>query len=112
MLAYGASGGLAYAALVFIGFSIGAEIDFMTFLASRYFGITQFGEIYGILFASLLLGTSIGPICFGWSFESSGSYIYILWIAAAASAVAALMSSALPRYPSSSQAAQDPGARQ
>ena len=109
MLATGASGGLAFVALVLIGFSIGAEIDFMTFLASRYFGIRHFGEIYGILFASLLFGTSIAPVCFGWSFEASGSYVTILWIAAGASGVAALMSGALPRYPSIGGTAAEPG---
>lgn len=99
MLANGASHTFAYFALILIGFSIGAEIDFMTFLTSRYFGLAHFGEIYGVLFASLLLGTSIGPVCFGWSFDLHHSYTFILWAAACASAIAAAMSGTLPQFP-------------
>lgn len=98
MLATGATGFSAYVALVLIGFSIGAEIDMMTFLTTRYFGIRHFGEIFGILFASLLIGTSLGPFLFGWSYDTYGSYLSILWIAAAASAIATLLCFALPSY--------------
>jgi MFS family permease len=98
LLALGVNGAMAYVALVFIGFSIGAEIDFMTFLTSRYFGIRHFGEIYGILFASLLIGTSIGPVVFGWTYDTTGSYATVLWFAAGASATAAVLSGGLPAY--------------
>ncbi|MGI9203356.1 MAG: MFS transporter [Woeseiaceae bacterium] len=97
-LAYGATGAAAYFALVLIGFSIGAEIDMMTFLTSRYFGIRHFGEIYGILFASLLIGTSLGPWLFGQSFDTSGSYVSMLWIAAAFTGIATVMCFWLPPY--------------
>ena len=90
ILALGDAGFAAYVAMVLIGFSIGAEIDLMTFLTTRYFGLRHFGEIYGILFASLLVGTSIGPLVFGWSFESTGSYTAILWIAASIVTLAAI----------------------
>jgi MFS family permease len=98
ILAAGGSGPAAYFALVMIGFSIGAEIDMMTFLTSRYFGIRHFGEIYGVLFASLLIGTSIGPLLFAWAFDTSGSYVGILWIAAGVTGIAAILCFALPQY--------------
>lgn len=97
-LAFGASGIAAYFALILIGFSIGAEIDMMTFLTTRYFGIRHFGEIYGILFASLLIGTSLGPWLFGQSFDASGSYITMLWIAAGLTGIAAALCFGLPAY--------------
>jgi len=98
VLALGTSGAPAYAALVLIGFSIGAEIDMMTFLTGRYFGLRHFGEIYGILFASLLIGTSLGPWLFGRSFDASGSYINVLWIAAGATGIATALCFFLPTY--------------
>lgn len=98
ILALGASGASAYFALVLIGFSIGAEIDMMTFLTSRYFGIRHFGEIYGILFASLLIGTSLGPWLFGLSFDVTGSYISMLWIAAGVTGLATALCFSLPAY--------------
>jgi MFS family permease len=109
VLALGGIDGAAYAAMVLVGFSIGAEMDLMTFLASRYFGLRHFGEIYGILFGSLLIGTSIGPLVFGWSFESSGSYTSILWGAAVIVAVSAIITLALPGY-SQLHAAEDENA--
>lgn len=109
VLALGGIDGAAYAAMILLGFSIGAEMDLMTFLASRYFGLRHFGEIYGILFGSLLIGTSIGPLVFGWSFESSGSYTSILWVAAVIVAVSAIITLALPAY-SQLHAAEDENA--
>ena len=106
MLATGAVNFSAYVALVLIGFSIGAEIDMMTFLTTRYFGIRHFGEIFGILFASLLIGTSLGPFLFGWSYDTHGSYLSILWIAAGATGVATLLCFALPPYSFSAGDAQ------
>jgi MFS family permease len=98
ILALGASDAMAYLSLFLVGFSIGAEIDMMTFLTTRYFGMRHFGEIYGILFASLLIGTSLGPLLFGRSFDTTGSYITILWVAAAVTGIAAMMCFALPAY--------------
>ena len=98
ILATGVIDFAAYAALILIGFSIGAEIDMMTFLTTRYFGLRHFGEIYGILFASLLIGTSLGPFLFGWSYDTYGSYLGMLWIAASATGVATLLCFALPPY--------------
>jgi MFS family permease len=106
MLATGAVNFPAYAALVLIGFSIGAEIDMMAFLTTRYFGIRHFGEVFGILFASLLIGTSLGPYLFGWSYDTQGSYINILWIAASATGIATLLCFALPPYTYSAGDAQ------
>jgi MFS family permease len=98
ILAMGAVNFPAYGALTLIGFSIGAEIDMMTYLTTRYFGIRHFGEIYGILFASLLIGTSLGPFMFGWSYDTYGSYLGILWVAAGATGVATLLCFAMPPY--------------
>ncbi len=105
MLAMGGTDLAAYSAFVFIGFSIGAEIDMMTYLTTRYFGLRYFGEIYGILFASLLLGTSLGPLSFGWNFDATGSYTTILWLAAGGTAIAAIFATILPPYPISDSSA-------
>ena len=97
-LASGITGTSVYIALALIGFSIGAEIDMMTFLTTRYYGLKHFGEIYGILFASLLIGTSLGPYWFGASFEKTGSYIGILWIAALLTGIATMTCLTLPPF--------------
>jgi MFS family permease len=64
----------AVLAIVLIGMGLGAEVDLIAFLLSRYFGMRSFGEIYGYLFAIFMLGSGIGPYLMGVAFDVSGSY--------------------------------------
>ncbi|MBT8079064.1 MAG: MFS transporter [Gammaproteobacteria bacterium] len=98
VLAVGAVDVAAFIAMILIGFSIGAEIDLLTFLTTRYFGLRHFGAIYGLLFVSFLIGTSSGPLLFGWAYERAGSYTLVLWVAAALVLAATLITRTLPQY--------------
>jgi MFS family permease len=98
LLATGAVDSLAFFAAVFIGFSMGAEMDMLAFLTSRYFGVENFGQVYGILFTSFLIGTSAGPVAFGLAFESSGSYIWVLILSIVLMLVSTATTAKLPRY--------------
>jgi predicted MFS family arabinose efflux permease len=81
ILATGATGGLALAGAMLCGAGIGAEIDIMGYLLSRYFGMRNFGKIYGLVFAAFNLGTGFGPAISGWTFEYFGkTYVPILMI--------------------------------
>ncbi|MBT7953183.1 MAG: MFS transporter [Gammaproteobacteria bacterium] len=99
LLATGVSGFSAFIVAMLVGASIGAEADLLAFLTSRYFGLKCFGEVYGLLFASLLIGTSLGPFVYGLSFEMSGSYIWILVFCSILCAIAAVVMKLLPHYP-------------
>jgi MFS family permease len=61
-------------AAVSIGMGLGAEVDLIAFLLTRYLGQKAFGEIYGYLFAIFLLGSGAGPLLMGFLFDKSGSY--------------------------------------
>jgi MFS family permease len=61
-------------ATVLIGMGLGAEVDLIAFLISRYLGMRSFGEIYGYLFAIFMLANGIGPFLMGLSFDKAGSY--------------------------------------
>lgn len=65
---------LAFAATICIGLGLGAEVDLIAFLISRYLGMRSFGEIYGYLFAVFMLGSGLGPFLMGLSFSKTGSY--------------------------------------
>ncbi len=80
VLANGATGGLALAGAMLCGAGIGAEIDIMGYLLSRYFGMRSFGRIYGLVFAAFNLGTGFGPAISGWTFDVNKSYAPILYI--------------------------------
>jgi hypothetical protein len=68
-------GGLGpIAGTVLLGLGIGAEIDLMSFLLARYFGIKEFGSLHGLMFCSVLLGNFAGASLLGWSHQELGSY--------------------------------------
>ena len=98
VLALGGVGGAAYLAAILIGFSIGAEIDLMAYMAGRYFGLRSFGQIYGLLFAALLVGTSLGPVAFGQTFDRTGSYVPILGVCSVLIIFAVIVTAFLPPY--------------
>lgn len=99
MLASGVSGSPAYIAAVLVGFSIGAEIDLLAFLAGRYFGLRHYGEVFGMLFASMMLGVSIGPPAFGFCFDLTGDYTLVLYLSCAIMLTATIITQLLPAYP-------------
>lgn len=59
---------------VLIGFGMGAEVDLIAYLQSRYFGLRAFGQIYGYLFAVFTIGSGLGPFAMGAAYDATGSY--------------------------------------
>jgi MFS family permease len=57
-----------------LGLALGAEIDLIAFLTTRYLGQRAFGEIYGYLFMAFILGASVGGFSADVSFDRLGSY--------------------------------------
>ncbi|HEV8016232.1 MAG TPA: MFS transporter [Stellaceae bacterium] len=60
---------------VLCGLGIGAEVDLMAFLVSRYFGIRAFGAIYGLMFAIFSFGVGLGPFLMGVAHDYMHSYV-------------------------------------
>jgi MFS family permease len=81
-----------------VGLSIGAEIDLLAFLTSRYFGLQRFGTFYGVMFAGFLLGAAPGPVVYGAVFDAWGNYEPALIGAAGLLVLAALAMLILPAY--------------
>jgi hypothetical protein len=98
LLAAGVIGPLAFTAVIFIGISMGAEIDMLAFLTGRYFGVENFGRVYGILFTSFLIGASLGPVGYGMAYETLGSYIWVLFLSIGLMLLSAVTTARLPRY--------------
>ena len=98
LLAYGEGPVAGYIAAILLGSAIGAEVDFVSYLVRRYFDQAAFGRLYGIAFGLYILGTGIGPVLLGWSFDRLGGYQPGLLLFAALGLVAAASAVALPRY--------------
>ncbi|MBO9711637.1 MFS transporter [Sphingomonas sp.] len=70
--------GVAVVGLVVAGLAFGAEIDLVSYLVARYFGLAAYGRTYGILYAFVVVGTAISPTAYGWCFDRFGSYVEVL----------------------------------
>jgi MFS family permease len=82
---------VAFAAALLIGLGLGAEVDLMAYLTSRYFGLRSFGAIYGFLFAGFALAQGLGAYLMGVAFDAARSYTTALII----SSIFTLVSAAL-----------------
>lgn len=82
-----------------IGISLGAENDILGYLVGRYFGLRRFGQIYGVLLGSYLLGAAGGAYFMARVFAASGSYRNGLLIDSAAVALCCCLLLCLRRYP-------------
>lgn len=74
----GAAGSTAFVAAFLVGLGMGAEVDVIAYLTSRYFGLRSFGEVYGYVFGSYALAGALGPWLMGLGFDSTGSYRAVL----------------------------------
>jgi MFS family permease len=98
LLRTGAVSGLVFLAAFLIGLGMGAEVDIIAYLTSRYFGLRAFGEVYGYAFASYVLAGALGPWLMGLGFDRSGSYGSILVGFLLATLLAAVLMTRLGPY--------------
>jgi MFS family permease len=81
-----------------VGLAIGAEIDFVGFLVSRYYARAAFGTLFAFLFSAYTLGASFGPLLISWLAATFGSYQPGLLVQAILTVLLALSTLLLPRY--------------
>jgi len=81
-LNFDGSSGQALAIAVVVGLSLGAEIDVVAYLATRYFGMQNFATLFGTIAGLLSLGAGLGPLLVGMMFDRYGNYTmsYVLFI--------------------------------
>jgi MFS family permease len=69
----------APAAAFLTGFALGAEIDLVAYLTARYFGLRNYGFIYGLIYSMFSIGAAAGPAIVGRMFDANGDYRAALW---------------------------------
>ena len=84
---------------VLIGLAAGAETDLVAYLTARYFGLANYGRLYGLQYAVFGFASGISPFLFGKVFDVTGSYRPILYVAAVLFVVGAVALLTLGRYP-------------
>jgi predicted MFS family arabinose efflux permease len=88
----------AFCAAFAIGLGLGAEVDIMAYLVSRYFGLRSFGGIYGFFFAAFGLSTGSGAYLMGAVFDATGSYALALILFSIATLIGAALMLRLGPY--------------
>ena len=93
-------GGITYAlvAAIAFGFAIGAEIDLIGYFTARYFGLKNYGTIYGFQYSVFSLGAGISPVLAGYIWDSSGNYDLALIGGAILLIIAVIIALTLPRF--------------
>jgi MFS family permease len=70
-------GSMSFVGACLLGLAAGAEIDVMAMLLSRYFGTRYFASLFGQLSSCFFLGTALGPVMVGMSYDMTQSYAFI-----------------------------------
>jgi MFS family permease len=86
-------------AVTLVGLAAGAEFDLVAFMAGRYFGMKNYGFIYGVQIGGILAATGLAPPIFGHIHGVYGSYDPALLAAGVIFLVAPLFLLTLGRYP-------------
>ncbi len=82
-----------------IGLTMGAEVDLISFLTSRYFNLKSYGKTYGALYSIFIVGAAASPVLMGALFDSYGSYSKALLASILALIFSAVAILFLPKYP-------------
>lgn len=86
-------------ALVLLGFAAGAESDMLAFMAGRYFGMKNYGKIYGALYIAFGMASAISPFVYGAVRDSTGNYNLMLKACVGLFLAGAAMLLFLGKYP-------------
>jgi cyanate permease len=98
LLISGGATSIAFLGAFLVGLGLGAEVDIIAFLVSRYFGLRSFAEIYSLAFGAFVLAAAFGPLLMGAGFDLTGSYRVPLMAFVAATLLAAGLMTRLGPY--------------
>lgn len=101
-------GGIQYALLaaIALGFAIGAEVDLIGFFTAKYFGLKNYGVIYGFQYSTFNFGAAISPVIAGYIWDTTGNYDMALIGGAVLIGIAIIIVLFLPKFPVSSSVAK------
>jgi predicted MFS family arabinose efflux permease len=88
----------AFLPVLLFGIGMGAEFDVIPFLATRYFGLKNFGVVYGINISTFSIGTGLGPAIMGFGYDKYGNYEVSIMIAMGLLVLGSILISRLGAY--------------
>ncbi|ATE65986.1 MFS transporter [Rhizorhabdus dicambivorans] len=98
LLNYG-GGTLVACAIAFVqGLALGAEMDVISYLTSRYFGLRNYGTLVGTIMGGVGLANGLGPTLAGFIYDLTGSYDLFLIMTVPAFLISAILVYSLGDY--------------
>jgi cyanate permease len=98
ILCTAANGTLALVAAFLSGLGMGAEVESMGYMISRYFGLAAFGTAYGYAFGAFMIAGSAGVYLMGAGYDRFHSYTIPLAALGAAVVLALILLTRLGPY--------------
>jgi OFA family oxalate/formate antiporter-like MFS transporter len=89
----------ALASACMVGVAAGAETDLVAYLTVRYFGLRNYGTIYGLQYGAFAVASGIAPWAYGRVYDVYGTYNPILGVFSVALVAGAVVLLTLGRYP-------------
>src|SRR5690606_24542299 len=86
-------------AAILVGFGAGAEFDIAAFLVARYFGLREYGRLFGVHQGLNTIASALAPLLFAVMLSRTGSYALMLTYAIACSLIGPLLLLTLGRVP-------------
>ena len=86
-------------AAVLVGFGAGAEFDIAAFLIARYFGLREYGRLFGVHQGLNTVASALAPLLFAYMLSTTGNYNAMLFYSAACCVVGPLLLLTLGRTP-------------
>jgi MFS family permease len=83
-----------------LGLALGAEVDLLGYLTSRYFGLKNYGAIFSVVQSAITIGYCFTPSLVGFLFDRLGSYQPLVMMAIPLSLLTAATVATLGSYPS------------
>ncbi|BCW90837.1 L-lactate transporter [Alphaproteobacteria bacterium SO-S41] len=99
LLQFGASETSSVFIVLLAGFALGAEVDTISVLASRYFGLRAYGRVYAPLVAIFAVGFGYSGAIAGVVYDKTGSYDSVLILLVVALTVSIALLLTLGRFP-------------
>ena len=94
----------AIGATLIIGLALGAELDLLAYITSRYFNLAFFGTLFATIGGFVTLAGGMGPVLLNFIYDATGSYTPALLAAIPVSLTAALLFLLLGPYPETGDA--------
>jgi MFS family permease len=99
LLLFPISAPAAVIAVVILGLCAGGELDAAAYLASKHFGMLNFGTLFGAITGVMTLGVGMGPVLASFVYDLTGSYNLVLWAVIPLAMVASYLFWSLGSYP-------------